>query len=117
MQRFLSEYYINLVEDFIAKKLPESNELFPCISEQYREQAINDWNTINDENTPATSYLQFAESAYGMNSYGFYKSRVGRILLIHAYCNILSSYYIIDPTWHFLKPNEMIEQKNISEEA
>jgi hypothetical protein len=101
MSRSLSEKYIDDVELFIKNNNP--SQMLPAISECYRNQAIEDWNYINDSSTPNTTYLQFASSAMGMNSYGFYKSKSGKIYLLSAFVNSLSYYCIIDSQWEFLR--------------
>jgi len=110
MSRFLSESNINILEEFINLNKP--NEMLPAISECYREQAIQDWKIINDDNTPNTTYLQFASAAYGMVSYGFYKTKSGCIYMITAYCNEITAYYIISPSWNILIPYDKLPQSN-----
>ncbi len=111
MSRFLSQSNIELLENFIATNQPYSSDLLPAISECYRNDAINDWKTINEPETPVTTYLQFASAALGMTSYGFYKTKDQRIFLVSAWCNELNSYYEITPTWHLLIPYEDFIQK------
>jgi hypothetical protein len=111
MSRFLSETNIELLENFIATNEPYSSDLLPAISEYYRNDAINDWNTINDADTPVTTYLQFASAALGMTSYAFYKTKDGRIFLISAWCSELSCYYHVNSTWHILIPYYQFVQK------
>jgi hypothetical protein len=111
MSRFLSQSNIELLENFIATNEPYSSDLLPAISEYYRDDAIKDWKTINDPNTPITSYLQFASAALGMTSYGFYKTKDGRIFLVSAWCNDLNSYYHVNSNWHILIPYEDFVQK------
>lgn len=108
MSRFLSETNINILEDFIQRNQPSS--ILPAISECYREQAIEDWKTINDNETLPTTYLHFANSAYGMTSYGFYKTRDGQIFLINAFCGELVAYFIVSSSWNILIPYEKFSQ-------
>jgi hypothetical protein len=111
MSRFLSETNIELLENFIATNEPYSSDLLPAISECYRNDAINDWKTINDPDTPVTTYLQFASAALGMTSYGFYKTKDGRIFLVTAWCSELNCYYHVNSTWHILIPYEQYIKK------
>jgi hypothetical protein len=111
MSRFLSESNIELLENFIASNKPNSSNFLPAISEHYREDAIKYWKTINDPEAPVTSYLQFASSGYGITSYGFYKTRDGRIFLINAYCNQITAYYHVTSTWSILIPHEQYIKK------
>jgi hypothetical protein len=111
MSRFLSQSNIELLENFIATNEPYSSDLLPAISECYRNDAINDWNTINDPNTPVTSYLQFASAALGMTSYAFYKTQDGRVFLVTSWCSDLTCYYHVNSNWHILIPYEEFVQK------
>lgn len=106
MSRFLSETNINILEHYIQVNQP--SEILPAISECYREQAIEDWKTINDPETLPTTYLQFADSAYGMTSYGFYKTKEGLIFLVTAFCGELSAYYKVQPNWNILIPYDQL---------
>jgi len=110
MSRFLSETNINILEDFIQHNNP--HEILPAISECYREQAIQDWKTINNPETLPTTYLQFADSAYGMTSYGFYKTREGLIFLVTAFCGELSAYYKVQSNWNILIPYDKLPDTN-----
>lgn len=111
MQNLLSQENIELIENFIATNEQHSSDFLPAISEKYREYAIESWNYINDIQTSPTSYIQFAEGAYGMSSYGFYKSKNERVFLINAFCNQPISYYDVPPTWNILIPyDELIKQ-------
>lgn len=112
MSRFLSENNIIILEQFIQEN--KVNEILPAISEYYREQAIEDWKTINDPNTPPTTYLQFADSAYGMVSYGFYKTKSGSIYMITAYCNEISAHFSVSPSWNILIPYDKLPQPNFN---
>jgi hypothetical protein len=100
MQQKLSEYYINKVEDFIVNHNP--NNEYPAITYYDREQAIDDWNTINSPETTTSSYFRFAENAFGMVVYGFYKAKNGKIYIINSYCNKIQCYYNIDSNWTFI---------------
>lgn len=111
MSRFLSQSNIELLENFIATNEPYSSDLLPAISECYRNDAINDWKTINDPNTPVTSYLQFASAALGMTSYAFYKTQDGRVFLVTSWCSDLTCYYHVNSKWHILIPYEEFVQK------
>jgi hypothetical protein len=111
MSRFLSQSNIELLENFIATNEPYSSDLLPAISEYYRDDAIKDWKTINDPNTPVTSYLQFASAALGMTSYAFYKTQDGRVFLVTSWCSDLTCYYRVNPNWHILIPYEDFVQK------
>lgn len=115
MSRFLSEENIQLLENFIATNQPLSSNFLPCISEKFREDAIRDWKSINDPETLPTTYLQFADSANGMTSYGFYKTRDGQIFLITAFCCKLTSYYNLDNNWHILIPRDKLLYNNDEE--
>jgi hypothetical protein len=111
MSRFLSESNIELIENFIVSKQPTNSELLPAISECYREDAVKDWKSINDPETPNTSYFQFASDAFGMSSYGFYKSKCGQVFLINAFCNKLVSYYNVPDDWYIIIPFEEQNEK------
>lgn len=115
MSRFLSEENIELLENFIATNNPNSSDFLPCISEKFRDDAIRDWESINDNETLPTTYLQFADSANGMTSYGFYKTRDGQIFLITAFCCKLTSYHNVTPTWHILIPRDKLFDNNDEE--
>ena len=111
MSQFLSKSNVELLENFIASNQACSSDFLPAISEYYREDAIKDWETINDPETPVTSYLQFAYAALGMTSYGFYKTRDGRIFLINAFCSQISAYYTVTSNWNILIPHDQYIQK------
>jgi len=111
MSRYLSQSNIELLENFITTNEPYSSDLLPAISECYRDDAIKDWKTINEPNTPVSSYLQFASAGAGMTSYGFYKTKDGRIFLVSAWCNNLNSYYNVNSNWYILIPYEDFVQK------
>jgi hypothetical protein len=111
MSRFLSQSNIELLENFIASNEPNSSDFLPAISEHYREDAIKDWETINDPETPVTSYLQFASASLGMTSYGFYKTRDGRIFLINAFCSQITAYYYVTTNWSILIPHDQYVKK------
>lgn len=112
MSRFLSDTTINILEQYIQENQP--SEILPAISECHREQAITDWNTINAQETLPTTYLHFANSAYGMTSYGFYKTRDGRIFLVNAFCGEITAYYKVLPNWNILIPYHRLPQLNFN---
>lgn len=103
----LSKTYIEIAENFIASTKPNDN--YPAISECDREQTIDCWIEINKEETPVTSYLQFADASLGMVSYGYYKAQNGNIYILCAYCNSLTRYCNVDDSWDMLKPFLNIE--------
>ena len=57
MSRFLSQKYIDEVELFIENNQPSKN--LPAISYSFRDQTIEEWNNINNSETPVTTYFQF----------------------------------------------------------
>jgi len=85
----LSETDIELIENL-------------AISECYRNDAINKWETINDTKTPVTTYLPFAFASIGLTTYAFYKTKDRQIFIINLFYNKLVSYYNVNPTWYFL---------------
>ena len=112
MSRFLSETNINIIEHYIQKNKPI--EILPDISECYKEQAIEEWKTINDTKTLPTTYLHFANRAYRMTSYGFYKTQDGQIFLVETFCGELSAYYKVVPNWNILIPYNILYQLNFN---
>jgi hypothetical protein len=113
MSLLLSESNIEVLENFILSQSPENSDYLPSISECYRDDAIKYWKTINDPNTPVTSYFQFASSSYGFTSYAFYKTRDGRIFLITSYCSELSCYFNVTNNWHILIPyNDFVQKQS-----
>jgi hypothetical protein len=117
MSRQLSETNIEVLEQFIANNTErDDRDSLPAISERDRDDAVSDWKTINDPNTPVTTYLQFASNSHGMSSYAFYKSRNGSIFLVCAFCNNLTSYHIVPPDWYILVPyDEYIKREKEKE--
>ena len=106
MSRHLSNNHIELIEQFIASNSPSDNDSLPAISERDKDDVISDWKTINDPNTPETTYLQFASNAQGMSSFGFYKSRNGSIFMVSAFCNKITCYHTVPADWYILVPYE-----------
>jgi hypothetical protein len=106
MSRQLSESNIELLEHFIVSKSPMDSDSLPAISERDKDDTIRDWKTINDPNTPNTTYIQFASNCQGMSSYGFYKSRNGSIFMVSAFCDKITSYHIVPDDWYILIPYE-----------
>ena len=96
----LSEQNITMVENFIASNKP-TNSIRPSESDRY--SAIEQWKKISDPNTPNTFYSQFGSNAFGMTSYGFYKSKTGELYVITAFINNVTSYFKVDNTWDFLQ--------------
>ena len=105
MSRQISESNIELLEQFIENNTArDDRDSLPAISERDRDDAVSDWKTINDPNTPVTTYLQFASNCQGMSSYGFYKSRNGSIFMVSAFCDKITSYHIVPADWYILIP-------------
>jgi hypothetical protein len=100
MSRQLSEENIEIVEEFIRNNKPANYVL--QISEWDREQAVSDWITINDSETPTSTYLQFGSDGGGMTSYGYYKAKNNDIYIINAFLNTISCYYKVDSSWYVL---------------
>ncbi len=92
----LSEQFIEMAENAILsdKLIDENNDLTPCISLQYYDDAEEGWNWINRDDISVTSYLLFASNAYGCTSYGFYKAKSGKIYIIQAYVNDIEHVFI-----------------------
>ncbi len=83
----LSNTNIENVEEYIKNN--KLGDEIPAISEYMKPDAAKYWKQI--EVAPSTYYYKFAEAAYGMTSYGFYKSREGKIYIINAYINSISN--------------------------
>jgi len=104
MSRYLSNSNIEMIESFIQTN--KALDTMPNISETDREQTIVDWMEINKPETQCHTYLQFASNAYGMTSYGFYKTKNDKIFIIEAYCGEVKKYYNVDSSWVMLIPYE-----------
>jgi hypothetical protein len=109
MSRYLSKENVDIVEEFIQSNKPTND--MPNISEKDREQTIADWKNINEQETPCNSYLQFANNANGMISYGFYKTTKGEIYIVESYCSVIRRYYNTYESWIMLMPYEEFIKK------
>ena len=102
MDRQLCEKNIKLVESFIQSHEPSKSD-YPAISYRDQDNAIEYFNEISKEETPITSYYLFASNSMGMTSYGYYKSKEGKIFIIEAFMQEVVGYYNVDSDWYFLK--------------
>jgi hypothetical protein len=100
MSSQLSEENIELVESFIQNN--KANIGYPSLSYIGQEEAIYYLQEISKEETPVTSYYLFASNAFGMTSYGYYKSKEGQIYIIEAFIQGILGYYNVDNDWDFL---------------
>jgi hypothetical protein len=94
----LAEKAIELAEEAI-----KSNKLMPIekndmLSISYRDYDYADlaYKNIIKESTPVTSYSIFGGNALGMQSYGLYKARDGKVYIIDAFLGELRRVFIPD---------------------
>jgi hypothetical protein len=89
MSSKLSDSNIELVENFISCN--QLKTYTPGIS----VLDVSNGQTCYQEilASPPTSYMQFGSNAFGMTSYGLYKTRSNQIYVIEAFCNNISCYY------------------------
>jgi hypothetical protein len=88
----LSESNINLAETYILNNKPKDG--YPVLSLCDAEFAKEIYNDFIKE--PVTSYSLFGSNAYGMTSYGFYKTKDERVFILEAFVNNLTGYYEIN---------------------
>jgi hypothetical protein len=88
----LSDANIERAENFINNNQPR--EGCPSISICDAENAKELFNDFKNE--PITSYSLFGSNAYGMSSYGFYKTKDERVFILEAFINNLTGYCEID---------------------
>ena len=85
----LSEENIKITEDFIVNNACKPDYPNLCFSDLYNAQeAYNEIIKLDP-----TSYVYFGSNAFGMTSYGFYKTLKNDIYIIQAYCNVIECYY------------------------
>lgn len=101
----LNTKLIELIEQEIlsGKLITDCNDDNLSISYKYYERAESKWKLITQEDAPIHSYHLFAENAYGMTSYGFYKAKNGKIYIIVAYIDNITQIYIPSKKCHFLQ--------------
>lgn len=96
----LSEENIKLVENFINNN--NCDNLYPNLSFNDVENAKLCYQEI--KNLPITSYILFGSNAFGMTSYGFYKTKDDKIYIIEAYINKISKYYNPNNCYFLVEP-------------
>ncbi len=85
----LSESNIELAENFISCNQLKTN--IPALSICDVEFGIECYQQILSSSP--TSYIQFGSNAYGMSSYGLYKTRSNQVYVIEAFCNNIIGYF------------------------
>ena len=81
--------------------IDDEDNYLPSISYRHYDDAKYCWNIINKSDK--NYYLQFADNAMGMASYGFYKANNGQIYIIEAWANKITNVYIPSKKWDCLK--------------
>ncbi len=89
MSTGLSDSNIELAENFISCNPVKTHGLGLSISDM--EYGIECYKKILS--LLPTTYILFGSNAYGMTSYGLYKSRSNQIYVIEAFCNNIVGYY------------------------
>jgi len=85
------------------KLQPIENNYMIDVSCRYYKFARKCYGQMIKETTPNTSYIIFAENANGMEAYGLYKSRDGKIYIIESHLEEITNIFIADKNIHFLK--------------
>lgn len=89
MSTGLSESNIELAENFISCNKLKTNR--PALSIADIEFGIECYQKILSSSP--TSYMLFGSNAFGMTSYGLYKTRSGQVYVIEAFCNSIVGYH------------------------
>ena len=101
--RILSDANIELSEKYIFDN--KCNKGYPVLSICDEANAVIGYSEIKE--LPPTSYVYFGSNAYGMTSYGFYKTRDNKIYIIEAFCNNITTYYSPENCEFLKKTNEL----------
>jgi hypothetical protein len=98
------EEIVNAEQAINSDKLqPIENNCMLDISCRYYKFARKCYEQMINETTPNTSYVIFAENANGMEAYGLYKSRDGKIYIIESYLGEIRKIFISDKNIYFFR--------------
>jgi hypothetical protein len=92
----LSQKNIELAEKAICSDKLQSIENNNLLSISFRDYYFAElgYKEIIKDTTPNTSYFLFGGNAYGMRSYGLYKSLQGKIYIIDSYMESIQRVFI-----------------------
>lgn len=96
----LSDKNIELVEKFIVENSCKKG--YPNLSINDTAYAVICYQDIL--NALPTDYILFGSNAFGMTSYGFYKTKDDKIYIIEAYINKISKYYNPNNCYFLVEP-------------
>lgn len=94
------EEHIDMTEDIILNDKVYSinkNYMLNCnISLEYYDMAKEGYKEMIKEETLVTTYMNFAYNAGGMQCYGFYKAKNGKVYIIDSFINNIRGIFIPD---------------------